>query len=142
LGNLILIVDDNEVDQFLLERTLRRVGVTNPISKLADGQSLIRYLQGNPPYTDRTKHPLPAVVFLDLKMPGVTGWDALEWVHALKLKREAKIFVHSELTSVEELPKTYALGADSFLSKPLREMDLSNLIHHQPGPWIFGEQPV
>src|SRR5437868_9610980 len=41
LGNLILIVDDQEVDQFTLERTLRSIGVRNPIRRLSDGQSAI-----------------------------------------------------------------------------------------------------
>jgi CheY-like chemotaxis protein len=135
LGNLILIVDDDEADQFMLERTLRGIGVVNPVRKLSDGTSAIRYLNGDPPYHDRTVHPLPCVIFLDLKMPGVTGWDVLDWVHALSMKRTSKLFVHSSVTAIPDLQRMYTLGADSFISKPLKEVDLFNLVHHHPGPW-------
>jgi len=142
LGNFILIVDDDEVDQFMLERTLRGIGVLNPIRKLSDGNTAIRYLNGDPPYHDRTAYPFPSVLFLDLKMPGVSGWDVLDWVHALAIKRDAKLFVHSPVTAIPELTKLYALGADSFISKPLQEIDLFNLIYHFPGPWeIQGPAP-
>jgi CheY-like chemotaxis protein len=135
LGNLILIIDDDEVDQFMLERTLRGIGVINPIRKLSDGNTAIRYLNGDPPYHDRTSYPLPSVIFLDLKMPGVSGWDVLDWMSALSLKRNAKIFVHSQVTAIPDLQKMYTLGADSFISKPLNEADLFNLIYHHLGPW-------
>jgi CheY-like chemotaxis protein len=135
LGKLILIVDDDEVDQFMLERMLRSIGVRNPIRRLSDGRSLLLYLQANPPYNDRTLNPLPAAIFLDLKMPGLTGWDVLDWVSGFSIKGDAKIFVHSQLNIVSELQRMYSLGADSFLSKPLKEIDLLNLVYHFPGPF-------
>lgn len=135
MGNLILIVDDYELDQFMLERTLRAIGVVNPIHKLLDGRAAIQYLNGAAPYHDRTIHPLPAVIFLDLKMPGVTGWDVLDWMHALSMKGGSKVFVHSDGTAIQDMQRMYSLGAESFVSKPLKEADLVNLVHHFPGPF-------
>jgi CheY-like chemotaxis protein len=128
-------VDDDEVDQFMLERTLRSIGVRNPIRRLSDGRSLLLYLQANPPYNDRTLNPFPAVIFLDLKMPGVTGWDVLDWIAATSMKQDARIFVHSQMSNIPELQRMYSLGADSFVSKPLKEIDLFNLVYHFPAPF-------
>src|SRR5438046_1343472 len=105
----------------MLERALRGIGVLNPIRKLPDGNTALHYLNGDPPYHDRTSYPFPAVIFLDLKMPGVNGWDVLDWVSALNMKRNAKIFVHSQISTITDLQKMYALGADTFISKPLKE---------------------
>src|SRR4051794_29620495 len=116
----------------MLERSLRSIGVRNPMHRLGDGRSAICYLQASPPYDDRALHPLPSVIFLDLKMPGVTGWDVLDWMHALSMKGGSKVFVHSDGTSVQDIRRIYSLGADSFLSKPLKEADLFNLVHHFP----------
>src|SRR3954466_5135453 len=109
LGNLILIVDDNDVDQFMLERTLRGIGVINPIRKLSDGYSAIRYLNGDPPYNERALHPIPSAIFLDLRMPGISGWDVLDWINAVSMKCEAKIFVHSDGNSIPDLQRMYTL---------------------------------
>jgi CheY-like chemotaxis protein len=135
LGNLILIVDDDEVDQFMLERTLRSIGVRNPIRKLSDGRSALGYLEADPPYNDRALNPFPAAIFLDLKMSGVTGWDVLDWISGFSMKQDAKIFVHSDFNQVADLPRLYRLGADSFIPKPLQESDLFNLVYHFPAPF-------
>lgn len=136
-SNLILIVDDQESDQLLLARSLSRLGVSNPVLWLMDGHEVIRYLNGDPPYQDRAKHPLPGVIFLDLKLPVIDGWDVLDWIQGLSLKRDFRLFIYSEIRKVSEVRKVYALGADSFLGKPVEEIDVVNLLHHFPGCWEF-----
>lgn len=121
----------------MLARILDRLGVQNPILKLGDGHEAIRYLNGDGAYADRIKYPLPAVMFLDLKLPVVTGWEVLDWVHALSLKRDFLLFVYSEIRSVSDVRKVYALGADSYVAKPVKEIDIVNLLHHFPQPWQF-----
>ena len=133
----ILIVDDQESDKQLLARILGRLGVVNPVRWLPDGHEAIRYLNGDAPYQDRCKNPMPAVLFLDLKLPVVSGWDVLDWIHALSLKRDFRLFVYSELKKVSEVRRVYELGADSFLAKPVEEIDVVNLLHHFPGCWNF-----
>ena len=69
LGRTILLVDDNDDDVFLFERTLKKLKVGNNVVVLGDGRAAIAYLAGNGKYADRAKYPLPFLVFLDLKMP-------------------------------------------------------------------------
>lgn len=132
---LVLIVDDQETDQHMLVRALRRLGVQNPVHSIYDGHDAIRYLNGDAPYGNRGQYPLPCIIFLDLHLPVVSGWDVLDWIHAVRLKGEAKIFIYSQIDDVAAIRKVYSLGADSFLRKPVDEMDLMNLIYHFPSPW-------
>lgn len=72
----VLVVEDDEDDFFLTERALRRY-TTGRILHLEGGRAAIEYLAGRGMYSDRQQYPLPAVVFLDLKMDQVSGHDVL-----------------------------------------------------------------
>jgi CheY-like chemotaxis protein len=135
----VVIVDDQQSDRHLLARCLARLGIINPILQLSDGHEAIRYLNGSPPFQDRQQFPLPAAMFLDLKLPVINGWEVLDWIHGLSLKRNFLLFVYSEIRNVAEVRKVYAMGADSFLAKPINEIDLANLVHQFPVPWQFKE---
>src|SRR4051812_36010521 len=137
LESLILIVDDQADDQAVLTYALRRLGIENPIFCLEDGHEAIRYLNGDGPYAERAKFPLPAALFLDLHLPILSGFEVLDWMHGCNLKREAHMFIYSSLSSVDQIQRVYRLGADSFLKKPVQEVDLLNMIHHFPKPWIM-----
>ena len=133
--NLILVVDDQPEDQHILTRTLRRLGVRNKIISLWDGNEAIRYFNGDSQYSDRKQFPLPAIVFLDLNLPVVSGFDVLDWLHGTSMKRRSHVFIYSEIGNVTNVRRIYALGADSFVRKPIQEVDLMNLIFHFPKFW-------
>jgi two-component system, response regulator len=77
----ILIVDDEKDDMFILERNLRKAGCRHPILTFDDGSSLLEYLDGNTG-TEAAGNVVPALVFLDIKMPALSGLDALASVRA------------------------------------------------------------
>ena len=137
LQKLVLIVDDQVDDQGVLSYMLGRVGVTNPIFCLQDGHEALRYLNGDPPYNDRSKFPFPTALFLDLQMPVLNGWQVLDWIRGSGLKGDMRIFVYSHPSNVGEVQKLYKLGADSFLKKPPEEAELRNLVAHFRAPWIL-----
>ena len=116
---LILVVDDDQNDLLLAKRTIERAGLKYPLKDLSSGRECLDYLNGKPPYSDRDKYPLPALVLLDIKMPGMDGFDVLRWIR--HQPRFAKLCVVT-LTGADEIAKAnlaYQLGADSFLVKPL-----------------------
>ena len=142
LEKLILIVDDQPDDQAVLTHNLRRLGVENPVLCLEDGHEAIRYLNGDGRYADRVEFPVPAVLFLDLHLPVLSGFEVLDWVKVCALKRDSHIFIYSSLGSVDQIQRVYRLGADSFVKKPVQEMDLLNLMHHFPKPWLTKPQKI
>ena len=135
MSKAILIVDDSEGDAELLKRLVGRAGVLNPIRVLFNGEDAMRYLEGEPPYSDRNKWPLPSVIILDLKMPGIHGFQFLEWCKAHAHCRETMLVILSGHGDTTTIRRGYALGAQSFLTKPCRALDLENLIRAYPQYW-------
>jgi CheY-like chemotaxis protein len=70
----ILLAEDSEDDAILIQVTLRRAGVLNPVLAVPDGVQTVAYLKGEKFYADRVFFPLPGVILLDLKMPQKTGF--------------------------------------------------------------------
>ena len=112
----ILIADDSEDDRFLLTRVLRKVACCEVIGCVEDGQMAIDYLSGSGPYADRVLYPMPEVLLLDLKMPGVDGFDVLHWLGDQDFEG-LQVIVLSSSFLPEDIAKTLTMGADHYLIK-------------------------
>ena len=139
MSETILIVDDREDDSFLLEKMLRRLGVGNPIVKLSNGDDALHYLAGEYQFKNRSAHPLPSVLFLDLRMPGKDGFDVLQWIQQNPFTSRCLVLIVSELRAIDDIRQAYRLGADSFLSKPLNEAELRECLRNHPECWDFAD---
>jgi CheY-like chemotaxis protein len=114
----ILLVEDNEDDVFLMKRALQSARIVNPVVIVESGQEAIDYLCGAGKFADRDSYPIPAAVFIDLKLPLVFGQEVLAWI---RHRREFESLVVVVLTSSNEasdLNRCYSLGANSYLVKP------------------------
>ena len=131
----VLIVEDYEDDAKLLEMLLTNAGIANPVRTVLSAEQAISYLQGAPPYWDRSKHPLPFIIFLDLKLPGIDGFEFLRRLRSNPELQRSFIVVLSATGDLMSVQAAYALGANSFLVKPCREADLLNLITCYPDLW-------
>ncbi|HLH53792.1 MAG TPA: response regulator [Verrucomicrobiae bacterium] len=126
--NLILVVDDNDDDRTLIARTFQRAGIQNRLRLVNSGIDAIGYLKGDPPYQDRTENPLPTVVMLDIKMPGVDGFEVLRWIRQQwQLKRMCVVMLTSS-DEIRDVNQAYQLGANSFLVKPLDFVNATELV--------------
>ncbi len=137
----ILMVEDDAADAGLLKRGFEQAGVLNPIVHLRDGDDALAYLAGVGPYNDRNKYPLPALILLDLKMPGMTGLQLLQWMRTQRDVRRIPVVV---LTSSDDLPtvnSAYDAGASSYLVKPGNPHDIAKLVLAIQGYWIELNQP-
>ena len=76
----ILLVEDNEDDVFLMERALEGARIVNRLLIVEDGQEAIDYLSGEGKFANREEYPIPALVFLDLKLPVKKGLEVLAWI--------------------------------------------------------------
>jgi CheY-like chemotaxis protein len=135
MGKPILIVDDSEDDVLFLKRVITRSGIVNPVHCVFSAQDAMAYLDGSGQYTDRDQWPLPGVIMLDLKLPGVHGFELLEWCRAHQYCKDALIIVLSGSGDVPTIRRAYELGANSFLTKPARSADFENLMRAHPQHW-------
>jgi CheY-like chemotaxis protein len=115
----ILVVEDNENDVILIRRTLTNSCIPNPRHFVKTGEEAIDYLVGMGPYSDREKYPLPALVLLDLKLPGMDGFQVIQWIREHCYFSDLRVVVLTSSNKLRDLRKAYSIGANSFLVKPL-----------------------
>ena len=114
----ILLVEDNEDDVFLMERALKEARVANPMMVVATGPEAMDYLAGAGKFSNREAYPMPAVVFLDLKLPFVYGHDVLAWIRQRREFESLIVIILTSSNEARDLSRCYALGANSYLVKP------------------------
>lgn len=116
----ILVVEDDENDVFFLRRALQSTGVQADLHIAGDGRQALDYLHGRGEFADRTRHPLPNIVLLDLKVPYVSGLDVLRQIRATPELRKLIVIVLTSSALDSDVVQAYEIGANSFLVKPSR----------------------
>src|SRR5262249_27086302 len=113
----ILLVEDDPNDVFFLKYAFEQAGVRNPLRTVEHGQDAIDYLGGTGKYANRSQHPLPCIILLDLKMPGVSGLDVLRWIKGQPHLACVIVIVLSSSNNDSDIHEAYGLGARSYLVK-------------------------
>jgi len=114
----ILLVEDDEDDVFAMRRALKLAHVSNHLEVVADGQQALDYLSGTGGYSDRANHPLPFIIFLDLKLPYLDGFEILSWIRQQPALESIAVVVLTGSAEIRDKDRAYALGARSYLTKP------------------------
>jgi CheY-like chemotaxis protein len=114
---VILIVDDDANERFLMQSAFSHIGVSEPVHCVGDGAEAIEYLRGNGQYANRNQFPIPNLLLLDLKMAKMHGFEFLRYVrnHPKLMVIPTIVFTSSE--DMEDLKNAYVLGANSYLVK-------------------------
>ena len=138
----LLLVEDNEDDVFLMRRALKEAGITNPLYVVEDGQAAMDYLAGEGDYADRARHPVPALVFLDINLPMKTGHEVLSWMRRKSM--ETVVVMLTASAEPGDLKRAYQLGANSYVVKPPTAEQLVDLAKAFRWYWLkFNEfEPV
>jgi CheY-like chemotaxis protein len=124
----ILVVEDNENDVTLIRRTLTRARIPNPLRLVGSGEEAIAYLVRAATYSDRENYPFPALVLLDLKLPGIDGFAVLQWIRQQRhFMNDLRVVVLTSSHSLRDVKKVYRLGANSFLVKPLEFQNIHEI---------------
>jgi two-component system, response regulator len=116
---VILLVEDDPGDAKLTILALQKNKVLNEIVHVNNGEEALDYIFCRGEYSDRDRNEMPQLILLDLKMPKVDGFEVLEAIR--KNKRTKALPVAVLTTSTEEIDRTrcYALGVNSYVSKPV-----------------------
>src|SRR5262245_2406423 len=110
----MLLVEDDPGHARLIERNLRRTGITNEIITCSDGYMAIEYLFGA-----GQQHPLPLLVLLDLHLPGLSGVQILERLKAHQTTKHIPVIILTTTDDPHEIERCYALGCNVYLTKPI-----------------------
>lgn len=125
--SVILLVDDNLDDIFLTKRAFQRAELKHLVQSVSSGSDAIAYLSGDSPYADRSVHPLPNLVLLDIKMPAIDGFDVLRWIRRQPQLSRLCVVMLTSSDDLRDVHLAYMLGANCFLVKPLNAWNPSDL---------------
>jgi len=125
---IVLVVDDDADDARAAVRTINKLFPELSTRAVYSGEDLISYLQGENEFSDRNEHPYPLLVLLDLKMGGVSGFDVLLWLRDHPPHNYIPVIVLTGTGELNMASRAYALGARSFLTKPLQRVELENAV--------------
>jgi two-component system, response regulator len=138
----ILLVEDNPDDEELTLRALRKSNIMNEVVVAHDGQEAIDFLFGTGEYRDEDTEFLPAVVLLDLKLPKISGKDVLRKIRSHPSTRLLPVVVLTSSKEEEDLADVYALGANSYIYKPVDFDKFIEAVGHLGMYWVlFNELP-
>ena len=115
---VILIADDDPEDCELAVEALRESRLANDVRVVADGEELLDYLFLRGKYTAETA-PKPGLILLDLNMPRLDGREALAAIKADPALKQIPVVVLTTSQAEEDVYRSYGLGANSYISKPV-----------------------
>lgn len=115
----ILMADDDEDDRLMAEEALREAKLLNPIRFVKHGEELLDYLYFRGEYTDRDSAPRPGLILLDLNMPRKDGREAIREIKEDPELKLIPIVVLTTSEAEEDIYRTYDLGVNSYITKPV-----------------------
>jgi CheY-like chemotaxis protein len=115
----ILLVEDNPDDALFAKRAFSKICPHATLAVTRDGEEAINYLAGNGEYQDRSRHPWPSLVLLDLKLPRKNGLEVLEWMRGMPSLRTMPVIVLSSSNEPQDVQRASDLGVLSYHVKPV-----------------------
>lgn len=129
--NCVLLVDDEEEDNFIHSRVIKKSGRVDKIRIANHGIHALEYLHNEGPFTDKEENPRPNIIFLDINMPKMNGFEFLERYRLLDEDKKAEICIimlttsrnPDDLNKAQSIPEVF-----NFTTKPLTQQMLADII--------------
>ena len=115
----ILIADDDADDRLLAREALAENRLANDLHFVEDGEDLMDFMYHRGKYAAPGSSPRPGLILLDLNMPRKDGREALEGIRADPDLRHIPVIILTASKAEEDIYRTYKLGANSFITKPV-----------------------
>ena len=139
---VVLVADDDPNDRYLLKHAVQRDGGPIDLHEVVDGTEFVQYMKGIHPFDNRNIYPFPDLVILDLKMPRQDGLQVLKWLRKQPEFRRLPTVMLSGSGLDRDVEAAYALGVNSYFSKPSRHEELFNMMHFILEYWSRAERPM
>jgi len=134
---VILVADDDPEDCMLLRDAFRENRLVNDLRFVANGEELLDYLCHHGRYADAATAPRPGLILLDLNMPRKDGREALQEIKADPALRQIPVVVLTTSQAEEDICRTYDLGVNSYIAKPVTFESLVEVVRTL-GQYWFG----
>jgi len=133
---LILMADDDPDDCLLAQRALEQNLVVNPIRFVSNGVELMDYLRRQGRFTNPALSPRPSLILLDLNMPMMDGREALKEIKSDPDLKSIPVVVLTTSKAEEDILRSYSLGANSFITKPINYETLVEIMKELKRFWF------
>lgn len=132
---VILMADDDDDDFMLTKKALGESKLLNTLVRVNDGEELLDYLYRRGEYNELNA-PRPGVILLDLNMPRKDGREALKEIKSDESLRNIPVVVFTTSKAEEDIYKTYQLGVNSFITKPVTFDNLTQVMRTLGDYWF------
>lgn len=137
----ILLVEDNSTDAELTTRALRKHNFANHLLWVKDGAEALDFIFGAGAYAGRnTKHE-PRVILLDLRLPKVDGLEVLQRIKTDEKTKLIPVVVITSSQEEEDITRSYKLGVNSYINKPIQFEDFVKTISELGLYWLVYNKP-
>jgi len=130
------MADDDEDDRLMTKDALEESRLHNELRFVEDGEELMDYLRRQGEYAEAEKAPRPGLILLDLNMPRKDGREALKEIKADPELRRIPIIVLTTSKAEEDILRTYDLGVNSFITKPVSFQGLVEVMKSLALYWL------
>lgn len=132
----ILVAEDDADDRMMIKDAFEESRLGNPVDFVEDGVQLMNYLQREGEYGNLNDHPYPGFILLDLNMPRKDGRTALREIKASPILQRIPIVILTTSKAEEDIVRTYNLGVNSFICKPVTFDSLVEIVKTVGRYWI------
>jgi two-component system response regulator len=136
-NKMILLVEDNADDEALTLRALKKNNILNTVVVARDGAEALAYLFGAGNGDDGAAMDLPEVVLLDLNLPKISGHEVLQQIRSQERTRFLPVVVLTTSNEDEDKIKSYQLGANSYVRKPVAFEQFTEAIRQLGMYWLL-----
>ena len=133
---VVLLVEDNPAEQNLARRSLAKGQIEVDLQVVSDGEEALDYLFRKNAYADPTTSPTPDIILLDLNLPRIDGRQVLARIKSDHKLSKIPVIILTTSKKEEDVIKTYELGCNSFLIKPVEVDEFIRVLQEIGSYWL------
>jgi CheY-like chemotaxis protein len=137
----VLLVEDNEIDVFMMKHACERSGIPHQLQIVTDGEMAMDYLSGNNSYSDRVAHPMPDLIFLDINLPRHGGFDVLKVIRAKPAFKKLPVIMLSGSTQMDDVDRAFQFGVTSYMRKIPNQAEYEQTLRVILNFWLHVGEP-